>query len=198
MITNIPPQNIVVSLDSGLPGPPGPPGQPGSPGPTVVSADPGNLARLGSDNLIYVPIHEPPVLISLSETDFTVVGTWYNIIPAMIFPLPVRPGNTLLQIAVSLHFIWTAVNNSQALCDWSLDGTTHFRRTFHTIVNKSDNSSVSGVDLVFWQIVSGTSPTVLLQGRQYTGPTLLSVVGLETTAWPALQSYALIVDMGPI
>lgn len=46
----------------GFPGPPGPPGEPGDdstvpgpPGPTMVSKDAYNLAKLGADNLIFVP-----------------------------------------------------------------------------------------------------------------------------------------------
>jgi hypothetical protein len=41
--------------DSTVPGPAGPAGPQGIPGPTSVSADSGNLAQLGSDNLLTVP-----------------------------------------------------------------------------------------------------------------------------------------------
>ena len=191
--------------DSTVPGPPGPPGKDstvpgpmGPPGPTTVSADPNNLAILGSDSLLYVPLREDPLILTLKETDFTTLGTWYYIFPATVFPLPIRSGNSLLQVVVSLQFIWTAGNNSQALCDWSLDGTLHYHRTYHALVTRTDDASCNDVDLTFWAIVSGTTPTVALQGRQYSGPNLLSVVGSDTAGWPALQSYAIIFDMGPM
>src|ERR1700746_3128765 len=40
---------------AGAVGPPGSTGPPGPTGPTAVSTDAGNLARLGSDNLVLVP-----------------------------------------------------------------------------------------------------------------------------------------------
>jgi hypothetical protein len=56
----------------GIEGPPGPPGADstvpgptGPPGPSAVSADSGNVARLGSDSLIFVP---PPLNYSTTET----------------------------------------------------------------------------------------------------------------------------------
>jgi hypothetical protein len=50
--------NEISTGGSGGTGPPGPQGPMGPPGPTAVSTDANNDARLGSDNLIFVPI--PP------------------------------------------------------------------------------------------------------------------------------------------
>lgn len=57
---SLPPTNVELdALDSGSGGGQGPPGPEGPPGPTAVSADAGNLARLGTDGLLLVP--PPPV-----------------------------------------------------------------------------------------------------------------------------------------
>lgn len=46
-----------------LKGEPGQNGAPGPPGPSEVSDDPGNLAELGSDELIYVPAANIPRIL---------------------------------------------------------------------------------------------------------------------------------------
>lgn len=139
-----------------------------------------------------------PMLIQLGQTIFGALGTWYDVLPPTIYPLPARNQNTLLQVAVSAHFLWTAISGSQTLLDWSTDGGIHYRRTFHTVVDKTDDSSVNEVDLSFAVLVSGTQPQISIQARQYIGLTGISIVGTQTTGWPGIQSSALIVDQGPV
>src|SRR4029077_11307941 len=74
----------------------------------------------------------PPKLINLPETSFAALSTWYDVLPPTVYPLQSREQPTILQIALSAHFLWTANTGSQTLCDWTLDGGTHYRRTFHT------------------------------------------------------------------
>jgi hypothetical protein len=139
-----------------------------------------------------------PLLVDLKQIDFAALDTWYDIIPATIYNLPREDTEqSLVQIAISLHFVWTA-GTGEGLCDWSSDMQSHFRRTYHKVVNRTDDSSVCGVDLIFWCICQGATPSVQIQGRQVSGPLGLSVVGDDTAAWPALASKALFVDGGPI
>jgi hypothetical protein len=138
-----------------------------------------------------------PMLISLPETAFSVLGTWYNVLPPTIFELPPREADSLIQIYLSAHFLWTANTASQSLCDWSADLGQHFYRSFHTVVDKTDDSSVNDTDVNFWVRANGTQPQVSITGRQYTGPLGMTVAGTQTTGWPQLQSYALITDQGP-
>jgi hypothetical protein len=138
-----------------------------------------------------------PMLIKLGETSFGVLGTWYEVLPPTIYPLPPRDQNSLVEVGLSAHFIWTANTGSQTLLDWTTDNGTHFRRTFHAVVDRTDDSSVNEVDLNFAIVVSGTEPQLSIKVRQYIGPTGLTLVGTQTTAWPALQSYVLIADRGP-
>jgi hypothetical protein len=140
----------------------------------------------------------PPKLVSLPETALVVLGTWYDVLPSTSYPLPARQSPSILQISLSAHFLWTANTGSQTLCDWSLDAGAHYRRTFHTIVDRVDDSTVNEVDLQFALQVTGTQPQITIKARQYNGTPGLTVVGTQTTAWPALQSFALIVDQGPL
>jgi hypothetical protein len=139
-----------------------------------------------------------PMLIQLDQTIFGALGAWYDVLPPTTYPLPSRAQNTLLQVALSAHFLWTANSGSQTLLDWTTDGGTHYRRTFHTVVDKTDDSSVNEVDLSFAMLVSGTQPKVSIQARQYVGLTGMTMVGKQTTGWPGIQSSALIVDQGPV
>jgi hypothetical protein len=150
-----------------------------------------------TSSIVETPFAEP-LLIDLPETAFAAVGTWYFVLPNTIYSLPSRTGNTLLEVSIVAKFLWTANSGGQALCDWSTDSGVHFRRTFHTVVNRTDDSSVNDADLVFAVVVSGTSPAVQIQARQYTGPLGMTVAGTQTTAWPQLQSRALIIDQGPL
>ena len=139
-----------------------------------------------------------PMLISLPQTVFTTLGTWYDVLPPTTYPLPQRDQNTVLQISLGVHLLWTAISGSQALCDWSFDGGAHFDRTLHTVIDKTDDSSVNGTDVTSWIKVSGTNPQIRISARQYAGVLGMTVAGTQTTAWPALQSYAVISDQGPL
>ena len=201
------PQGIPGSKgDPGPQGPIGPEGPQGIPGPTLVSADAGNTAALGSDSRLYVPVPDysalgglpsEPLVIPLPYTPLTDLGTWYTILPPTTFPLPPRAGDTLLQIAISAHFAWTADTGAMALIDWSTENQKAFHRTLHVIVDKKDDASCNGASLVFWRVVSGTTPTISLLARQYVGNPLMSIIGEGDTNWPELVSYALIADLGP-
>jgi hypothetical protein len=192
--------------DPGPQGPIGPQGLQGIPGPTLVSADGGNTATLGNDSLLYVPVPDyssleglpsEPLVVPLPYTPLTDLDTWYTILPPTVFPLPPRAGNTLLQISISAHFAWTADTGATALIDWSTDNQKAFHRTLHVIVDKKDDASCNGASLVFWRVVSGTTPTISLLARQYVGPPLISIIGAGDTNWPELVSYVLIADLGP-
>jgi hypothetical protein len=139
-----------------------------------------------------------PMLIQLGETVFAALGTWYDILPPTIYPLPQRDQNTLLEIALSAHCLWTANSGSQTLLDWTVDGGTHYRRTFHTVVDRTDDASVNEADLQFAIVVNGTQPQISIKARQFAGVLGLSIVGTQTTGWPGLQSSALIIDQGPV
>jgi hypothetical protein len=139
-----------------------------------------------------------PMLIHLNETVFGALGTWYDVLPPTIYPISQRDQNTILQVSLSAHFLWTANSGSQTLLDWTTDGGTHYRRTFHTVVDRTDDSSVNEADLSFAILVNGTEPQVSIKARQYAGLPGMSIVGTQTTSWPALQSYALIADQGPV
>jgi hypothetical protein len=139
-----------------------------------------------------------PKLINLPETSLAALSTWYDVLPSTVYPLPAREQPTILQISLSAHFLWTANTGSQTLCDWTLDGGTHYRRTFHTIVDRVDDSSVNECDLSFALEVSGTQPQVNIKARQCTGVLGMKVIGTQSTGWPGLQSYVLITDLGPL
>jgi hypothetical protein len=139
-----------------------------------------------------------PKLISLPETALAALNTWYDVLPPTAYPLPTREQPTILQIALSAHFLWTANTGSQTLCDWTLDGGTHYRRTFHTIVDRVDDSSVNECDLTFAFEVSGTQPAINIKSRQCSGILGMKVIGTQSTGWPGLQSYVLITDLGPL
>jgi hypothetical protein len=138
-----------------------------------------------------------PVEVDLPTTTFN-TANWYTIMPAASITLPARPGNSLLQVMARLKLTWTQGSNTNGLCDWSIDGGAHFWRTLHVVVNRTDDSSVNDAFLTFWAVVSGTNPSVTITGRQYTGGTLLSVIGLNDPIWPTLASNAVIFDMGPL
>ena len=194
---------------AGPPGPQGPVGSEGPqgiPGPTLVSADAGNTATLGNDSLLYVPVPDysklaglpsEPLVVSLPYTSLANLNTWYTILPPTTFPLPPRPGNTLLQIALSTHLAWTANTGEMALIDWSPDDQDAFHRTLHVVVDKKDDASCNGASLIFWRVVSGTTPSVSILARQYAGNPLISIIGENDANWPGLVSYALIADLGP-
>ena len=46
-----------------------------------------------------------------------------------------------------------------------------------------------------WLPTTGPSVTDNVWGKQYVGPTGMTVAGTQTTAWPQLQSYALAATM---
>jgi hypothetical protein len=139
-----------------------------------------------------------PKVINLPETPFAALNTWYDALPSTVYPLPARDQPTILQIALSAHFLWTANTGSQTLCDWTLDGGTHYRRTFHALVDRVDDSSVNECDLTFAFQVTGTAPVINIKARQSTGILGMTIIGNQTTNWPALQSYVLITDLGPL
>jgi len=138
-----------------------------------------------------------PVEVSFPSVSFP-DANWYTIVPATTITLPQRPGNSLLQVAARLKLTWTANSNTNGLCDWSIDGGTHFWRTLHVVVNRTDDSSVNDAFVTFWAVVSGTSPSVSIIGRQYTGGQLITVIGAGDPLWPNLASTAVIFDQGPI
>ena len=139
-----------------------------------------------------------PLLVDLPDTSFPDNTTWVPVLPTTVFTLPAaRSGNTLVQIALNLHLTWTAANGLQAICDWSIDGGAHFQRSFHMLVDKQDDSTMNGLDAVFWQVVSGLNPSVSIVGRQPVGVLGLAIVGANNVTWPALASRAVIFDMGP-
>ena len=139
-----------------------------------------------------------PVEVNFPSVSFP-DANWYTIMPATSFALPSsRTGNSLLQVSARLKLTWTQGSNNNGLCDWSLDGGAHFWRTLHVVVNRTDDSSVNDAYITFWPIVSGTTPSVTITGRQYTGGTLMTVIGINDPIWPALASTAVIFDMGPL
>jgi hypothetical protein len=149
---------------------------------------------------IFGRLRDTPLEIDLHETDFVTLDAWLYVFGPMQISC-VRSEQTLIQVALSLHFMWTAGAGSQAYCDWSADGTTHYRRTYHSCFTKKTNTDVNDIDLSFWIPVtpdSNLNATIGIQGRQHAGPLGLSVVGLETTAYPEMQSKAIIFDGGPM
>ena len=92
--------------------------------------------------------------------------------------------------------LWTANSGSDAICDWSWDGGVHFIRSLHMLVDKQDDSTVNGINTIFWQLVSGTAPTISITARQVVGITGLSIVGVNNPTWPALGSQVAIIDGG--
>jgi hypothetical protein len=140
-----------------------------------------------------------PLLADLpADVTFPNNTAWVTVLTATTFPLPPRPANTLLQVGVNLHLVWSAVNNSQGLLDLSIDGGTHFQRYFLMLVNKADDSSVNDVTMVFFEKVAGLSPSISVVARLYTGPLGLTIVGANNPTWPNLLSQVGIFDMGPV
>ena len=147
---------------------------------------------------VFGRLRETPLVIDLHEVAMSAtLDAWVYVLPPVTLNLP-RTTPSLIEVALSLHFSWTANNGSEAYCDWSIDGSNHFRRTYHVILDKKLNTDVNGVDLTFWIQVSGDTPAIAVQGRQHAGPTGMTIVGLETTAYPELQSRAIIFDGGPM
>jgi hypothetical protein len=142
-------------------------------------------------------LNREPLILNLADVSFAALNTWYTIVPATVFTLP-RSTKSLIAIMISIHLTWTAASASQALCDWSVDGQVHYMRTLHMIVSKQDDSTVNGAQLTFPVVSAGTnSPSVSVSGRQIVGALGLSVIGGGNTTWPALDSKAAIIDLGP-
>jgi len=137
-----------------------------------------------------------PILITLGETVFTALNTWYDVLPAYTFALP-RTGNSLIQVQTQIHFIWPgSANNTGTYLDWTLDGGTHYQRTMQYTLSRTDDASVNDMLGTMFIKVSGNSPSINLKARQYQGASGITIVGTQTTAWPALQSYLLLIDGG--
>jgi hypothetical protein len=158
----------------------------------------------GRQNANWVIVPGPPVLnraqplvIGLSDVVFPNLGSWIQVLPSTPFPMPSRTGNSIVQIMMNIHMLWTANSGSDAICDWSWDGGVHFIRSLHMLVDKQDDSTVNGINTIFWQLVSGTAPTISITARQVVGITGLSIVGVNNPTWPALGSQVAIIDGGP-
>jgi hypothetical protein len=145
-----------------------------------------------------VVLNAEPLVIDLPDTSLAALGTWYPVVPSTVFTLP-RSTKSLVMVQIGIHLIWTAGNNSQANCDWSADGQAHFFRSLHLLLDRTDDSSVNDVMLIFPLIVTGSNQaTVGISARQVNGPLGMSVVGANNAAWPALASKCLVYDMGEI
>jgi hypothetical protein len=145
-------------------------------------------------------LRDSPLVVNLHQVTFTTLDAWVYVLGPMQISV-VRSEQTLIEVALSLHFVWTAGAGSQAYCDWSADNTTHYRRTYHTIFTKKTDTDCNDVDLTFFIPVTpdtNQNATIGIQGRQHAGPLGMSIAGLETTTYPEMQSVAIIFDGGPM
>jgi hypothetical protein len=184
--------NALMNLQAGKPVPP-----PGS-GLTTLFPSGGDSLEMSLkkiNGLLANGARALPLVIAPPQVVFAALNTWYDVVAPVAFPLS-RTGVSLVCLAASIHFKWTAGNNSEAVCDWSMDAALHYKRTWHK--RTSGDAFIGGVDLNFYMIYSGANPTIRLQGRQVEGPINLTIIPRNDPTYPELESIFSVFDIGPI